>query len=170
MRETGSEGTKLANYGSDLDSYSPEHHIYVTILNEHDQDAHNQHDPNETPDQISEDDLTTNTPQDEDEARRIARRRKNERRAQCRVPTAERAHVNPRDLNQDFDNVVDLIFDTPIAAMAEATIRLMQMPRNVETDRKIQLTRNVVTQLKRQNPLFSIRGSFQGCNFRNSSG
>ena len=48
-------GTELVDYGSDLDNYSPEHHIYVTILNEHDQD-----------------DLTTNAPQDEDEARRTA--------------------------------------------------------------------------------------------------
>ena len=48
--DTGSRGTELVEYGSDLNSYSPEHHIYVTILNEHDQDALSQHDPNETPD------------------------------------------------------------------------------------------------------------------------
>jgi predicted metal-dependent phosphoesterase TrpH len=111
----------------------------VTILNEQDQDAHSRHDPNETPDQISEDDLTAYAPQDEDEARRTARRRKNERRAQRRVQAAEHAHVNPHDLNQDFDNAADPIF--------------------AKMDRIIQLTRKVVTQLERQNSLSSIRGT-----------
>ena len=78
MQETRSGETELADYESDLDSYSPERHIYVTIVNNHDQDVLSQHDPNETPDQISKDDLTTNTAQDEDEARRTAHRRKNE--------------------------------------------------------------------------------------------
>ena len=68
---------ELVEYGSDLDSYTPEHHIYVTILNEHDQDALSQHDPNKTPDQISEDELTINALQDGDDARRAAHRRKN---------------------------------------------------------------------------------------------
>ena len=71
--------------------------------------------------------------------------RKNERRAQRRVQAAEHAHVNPRDLNQDFDNAANPIFDTPIVAMAEATICLIQMPRNTETDCIIQLTHNVIT-------------------------
>ena len=77
MRETGSEGTKLANYGSDLDSYSPEHHIYTGIINNRDQDALSKHDPNETLDQISEDDLTVNALQVEDEAKWTAQRRMN---------------------------------------------------------------------------------------------
>jgi hypothetical protein len=47
--ETGSRGTELADYGSDLDSYTPECHIYVTLLNEQDQDVLSRHDPNETP-------------------------------------------------------------------------------------------------------------------------
>ena len=145
MQQIGFGETELADYGSDLDSYSTECHIYVTIVNSYDQDVLSQHDPNETPDQVSEDDLTTNSPQDEDDARKTAHRRKNERRAQRRVQAAERAHVNPRDLNQDFDNAANPIFDTPIVAMAEATICLIQMPRNTETDHIIQLTRNVIT-------------------------
>jgi hypothetical protein len=77
VRETGSGETKLANYGLDLDSYSPEHHIYTGTINNRDQDALSKHDPNETLDQISEDDLTVNAPQVEDEARRTAQRRMN---------------------------------------------------------------------------------------------
>jgi len=49
VRETGSRGTELADYGSDLDSHTPERHIYVTLLNEQDQDILSRHDPNETP-------------------------------------------------------------------------------------------------------------------------
>ena len=97
IRETGSGGTELADYKSDLESYTPEH--LVSVINRQDGGAPSQHDPNETPDQISEDDLTAYAPQDEDEARRTARRRKNERRAQRRVQAAEHAHVNPQDLN-----------------------------------------------------------------------
>ena len=61
----------------ELVEYALEHHIYVTTLNEHNQDALHQHDPNKTPDQISKDELTINAPQDGDDARRAAHRRKN---------------------------------------------------------------------------------------------
>ena len=100
----------------------------MIIPNQQDHDAPSQHDPNETPDQISEDDLTQNAPQDEDEARRTARRARNKHRAERRVRADERARINPRDLNQEFDNAADAIFNTPIAAMAEASMRLMQLP------------------------------------------
>ena len=69
MRGTGSGGTELDDYGSDLESYTPECYIYVTILNEQAQDALIRHDPNETSDQISKDDPIANAPLDEDEAR-----------------------------------------------------------------------------------------------------
>jgi len=46
----------------------------MVILNEADKDAHSQHFYNETPNKISDDDLTVNAPQDEDEATRTARR------------------------------------------------------------------------------------------------
>ena len=50
MRETGSGGTELPDYGSDLDSYSLERHIYMAIINNNDQDALGLHNPNETSD------------------------------------------------------------------------------------------------------------------------
>ena len=62
IRETGSGGTELANYGSDLESYTPERQVSVIIQNQREAGAPSQHDPNETPDQISKDDLAINAP------------------------------------------------------------------------------------------------------------
>ena len=93
-----------------------------------------QHDPNEALDQISADNLTQDAPQDEDEATRTARRERNQRKGEHRVHAAERARLPPRNLNNEFNNVADPIFRTPIAVMTEATLRLMQMPRNPEME------------------------------------
>ena len=41
----------------------------------------------------------------------------------------------------------------------EATLRLMQMPRNPQTERIIQLTHHAVEQLERQNSLSSLHGT-----------
>jgi hypothetical protein len=55
-RETGSEGTVLANYESDLESFSPERLVPVIIQQLGGAPSH--HDPNEALDQISADNLT----------------------------------------------------------------------------------------------------------------
>ena len=68
-RKTGSGETVLADYDSDLESFSPECLVPVIIQ----QPEASQHDPNEALDQISADNLTQDAPQDEDEATRIAR-------------------------------------------------------------------------------------------------
>jgi len=54
---------------------------------------------------------------------------------------------------------MDPIFTNPIAAMTEATLRLMQMPQNPQMERIIHLARHVVEQLERQNPLSSLHGT-----------
>ena len=100
--------------------------------------------PNEALDQISEDNLTQDAPQDEDEATRTARRTKNQRKGERRAQAAERARLPPRNLNNKFSNVTDPVFTTPIAAMTEATLRFMQMPQNPEMERIIHLAKNVV--------------------------
>ena len=79
-------------------------------------------------DQISADNLTQDDPQDEDEATRTARREINRRKEERRVHAAERARLPPRNLNNEFNNTADPVFRTPIAAMTEATLRLMTMP------------------------------------------
>jgi len=93
--------------------------------------APSQHDPNEALDQISADNLTQDAPPDEDEATRTARRARNQRKEERRVHAAERARIPPRNLTNEFNNVADPVFRTPIAAMTEATLRLMMLPRNL---------------------------------------
>jgi len=110
-------------------------------------------------DQISEDNLTQDAPQDEDEATRTARMARNQRKGERRARAAERARLPPCNLNNEFNNVADPIFTTPIAAMTEATLRLMQMPQNPEMERIIHLAKNVVEQLETQNPLSSHHGT-----------
>ena len=92
----------------------------MSIINRQDAGAPSQHDPNETPDLILEDDLTINAPQDEVEATRTARRARNQHRKERRARAAERARIDPRNLNQEFNNVADPIFNTPIVVVAEA--------------------------------------------------
>ena len=106
-------------------------------------------------DQISADNLTQDAPADEDEVTRTARRKRNQRKEVRRTRAVERAHLSPRNLN----NAADPIFRTPIAAMTEATLRLMTMPQNPELERVIDLTKNVVEQLERQNPVSPLHGA-----------
>ena len=123
-RETRPGETVLANFDSDLESFSPERLVPMIIQ----QPQGSQHDPNETLDQISADNLTQDAPQNEDEATHTARRARNQHKGECRARAAERARLPPRNLNNEFNNIADLVFTTPIAAMTEATLRLMQMP------------------------------------------
>ena len=90
--------------------------------------APSHHDPNEALDQISTDNQTQDAPADEDEATRTARRERNQRKEVRRTRVAERAHLPPCNLNKEFNNATDPIFRKPIAAMTEATLRLMTMP------------------------------------------
>ena len=110
-------------------------------------------------DQILADNLTQDAPPDEDKATRTARRARNRRKEERRVHAAERARLPPRNLNNEFNNVAEPIFRTPIAAMTEVTLRLMTMSRNPEIERVINLAKNVVEQLERQNPLSSLHGT-----------
>ena len=119
------------------------------MINQQGGGAPSHHDPNEALAQISEDNLTQDAPQDEDEATHTARRARNQRNGERRVQAAERARLPPRNLNNDFNNVADPVFRTPIAAMTEATQRLMQMPQNPEMERVIHLAKNAVEQLER---------------------
>ena len=109
--------------------------------------------------QISADNLTQDAPADEDEVTRTARRERNQCKEVRRVHAVERARIPPRNLNNEFNNVADPIFRAPSAAMTEATLRLMMMPRNPELERVINLTKNAIEQLERQNPLSSPHGT-----------
>ena len=86
-------------------------------------------------------------------------RARNRRKEERRVHVAERARLPPRNLNNKFNNVADPVFKSPIAAMIEATLRLKQMPQNLDLERVINLAKNAVEQLERQNPLFLLHGT-----------
>ena len=145
-REIGSGGTILADYESDLESFSHEHLVPVII---HPGGARSHHDPNEVLDQILADNLTQDALADKDEVTHIVRRERNQRKEVHRTRAAERAHLPPRNLNNELNNTADPIFRTPIAAMTEATLRLMTMPQNPELERVINLTKNTVEQLEK---------------------
>ena len=121
--------------------------------------APSHHDPNEVLDQILADNLTQDAPADEDEVTRTARRERNQHKGVRRTRAAERAHLPPRNLNNEFNNAADPIFRTPIAAMIEATLRLMKMPQNPELEQVINLTKNAIEQLERQNPPSALHGT-----------
>ena len=84
-RETRPGETVLADYNSDLESFSPVCLVPVIIQ----QPEASQHDPNEALDQILADNLTQDVPQDEDEATRTARRARNQRKGERRFQAAE---------------------------------------------------------------------------------
>ena len=119
------------------------------MINQPNRGTPSQHDPNEIADQVSEDNLTQDAPQDEDEATRTARRARNQCKGERRARAAERARLPPRNLNNEFNNAADPIFTTPIAAMTEATLRLMQMPQKPQMEHVIHLTRHAIEQLER---------------------
>ena len=79
-------------------------------------------------DQISTDNLTQDAPADEDEVTRTTHRERNQRKEVRMTRAAEHARLPQCNLNNEFNNVADPIFRTPIAAMTEATLRLMTMP------------------------------------------
>ena len=87
--------------------------------------------------QISADNLTQDASQDEDEATRTARRARNQRKEEHKARAAECARIPLCNLNDEFNNVADPAFRTPITAMTEATLRLMMMPQNPELERVI---------------------------------
>jgi hypothetical protein len=90
--------------------------------------APSHHDPNKTLDQILADNLTQDAPANEDEATCTARRTRNQCKEERRTRAAEHARIPPRNLNNEFNNVADPFFRTPITAMTKATMRLMTMP------------------------------------------
>ena len=95
------------------------------MINQQGGGAPSHHDPNEALDQISEDNLTQDAPQDEDEATHTACRARNQCNGEHWVQAVERARLPPRNLNNDFNNVADPVFRIPFAAMTEVTLRLM---------------------------------------------
>jgi hypothetical protein len=83
---------------------------------------------------VSADEPTADTPQDEDEEHRRIRRVKNAKHAQRRRNTQNRTR-KPRDLNNAFAAVVDREYRTPIDAIAEVALLAQQLPPNPQIQR-----------------------------------
>ena len=103
------------------DACSPERHVFMAIINE--QYA------NELPDQISANELMTNTLQDENDARMAAQRAKNAKRVERRANAADHtcdAHPILRNLQGAFAAEDKRMFNSPKVNIAEATLLLQQ--------------------------------------------
>jgi hypothetical protein len=128
---------------------------------------------NERLDQISDDKLSVNAPQDEspqdkDNRWRHNHRRHNRRRAAHRRNATTRAQQapaqhEPRDLQRNFDEAADNVF-SPVINLAEAAILMQSLPDSPAVRQIQRLTRDALHQIdKQQNPVPSAsRNSLLG--------
>jgi len=112
---------------------------------------------NELLNQISDDELSVNAPQNESQQDKESRRQRNRHGATRRNKANARAQHAParhgaRNLQQDLDEAANNAFDSPLINLAEAAI-LMQALLDTPQIREIQrLTRDALRQIGRQNP------------------
>ena len=112
---------------------------------------------NENLNQISDDELLVNAPQDESQQDRDNRRRRNRCRATHRkkaMARAQRALVphGPRNLRRDFDEAAGNAFCSPLINLAEAAILMQSLPDTPKIRQIQRLTRDALHQIGRQNP------------------
>ena len=112
---------------------------------------------NENLDQISDDELSVNAPQDESQQDKKNRRRHNRRRATRRrnaTSRAQRAPIQhgPRNLRQDLDEAADNVFDSPLINLAEAAILMQALPDTPQIHEIQRLTMDALRHIRRQNP------------------
>ena len=115
----------------------------------------------ESLDQILDDELSINSPQDESQQDKENRRRRNRRRATRRRNTSTRAQRapiqhGPRNLRQDLDEADDNAFDSPLIKLAEAAILMQALPDTPQIREIHCLTRDALRQMGRQNPAPSV--------------
>ena len=110
--------TALVDYSTTHST--PDRQVYVSLHGEKSAlDSQANHYANENLEQISDDELSVNAPQDESQQDRDNRRRRNHCRAARRKNTtarAQRAPVphGPRNLRRDFDEAADNAFLQPV--------------------------------------------------------
>jgi hypothetical protein len=105
---------------------------------------------------ISADEPTTDTPQDEDEVHQRIRRAKNAKRSQRRR-NAQNYTSEPRDLNNAFVAVADREYCMPIGTITEAAVLAQQLPSNPPIQRQQYLTQHALVQLDGQHPVSSTQ-------------
>ena len=134
--------TALVDYSTTHST--PDRQVYVS-LNREESALGSQADQYaiENLDQISDDELSVNAPQDESQQDRESRRRRNHRRATRRknaTTQAQRAPAphGPRNLQRDLDEVANSAFCSPLINLAEAAILMQTLPDTPQI-REIQL-------------------------------
>ena len=88
---------------------------------------------NESLDQISDDELSVNAPQDESQQDKESRRQCNHHRTTRRKNTTTRAQRassphGPRNLQQDLDEAADNGVDSPLINLAEVAMLMQALP------------------------------------------
>jgi len=112
---------------------------------------------NETLDQISDDELSVNAPQDESQQNKESRRQRNRHRAIHKKNATARAQRTPaphgpRNLQQDLDEAADNAFDSPLINLAEAAILMQALPDTPQIHGIQRLTRDALRQKKETDP------------------
>ena len=116
---------------------------------------------NESLDQILDDELSVNAPQDESQQDKESRRQCNHHHTTRRKNTTTRAQRasaphGPRNLQQDLDEAADNGVDSPLINLAEAAILMQALPDTPQIRETQCLTRNALRQIGRQNPAPSV--------------
>ena len=155
------EATATEVISSSSSSYSPEREVFVAI-NEHTPDSPDRHHrrvPREL--EVSDDELTADAPQPENEAQRERRRARNARRAERRRRLAEYVNTGFPVMNLDeaFDAVATRQHNTPFAAAASMDIILRAMPKDKYTALLTNLAERTCVLLDKENPINSVRGT-----------
>jgi hypothetical protein len=133
IKEEGESSTELLEYSLRANQSADHLVCMASIRNAEEDEPSTQYDDEQLMD-VSADELTAGTPQDEDEEHRRIRQAKNAKRAQCRRNTQNRA-CEPRDLNNTFAAVTDRKYRTPIGAISEVTLLAQQLPSNPHIQR-----------------------------------
>ena len=109
---------------------------------------------NESLDQISDDELSVNAPQDESQQDKESLRQRNRRRATRRKNATARAQRapaphGPQNLQQDLDEAADNAFDSPLINLAETAILMQALPVTPQIREIQRLTRDALRQIGR---------------------
>ena len=145
--------TALVDYSTTHST--PDRQVYVSLHGEECAlDSRADQYANENLDQISDDELSVNAPQDESQQDRESRRQRNHRRATRRknaTARAQRAPVphGPCNLRRDFDEAADNSFYIPLVNLAEAAMLMQGLPDTPEIRQIQRLTRDALHQIGR---------------------
>jgi hypothetical protein len=153
--EEGESSTKLLEYRLRA-NHSPDRQVCMASLRNAEEDELGTQYDNEQLADVSADEPTAATPQDEDEEHQRIWRAKNAKRAQRRR-IAQNGAREPRDLHNAFAAVADCEYHTLICAIAEAVLLAQQLSSNPQIQRLQYLTQCTLVQLDGKHPVSSAR-------------